>query len=319
MLSTQEISNLEKRYKKYIIKKRIKLILSVIALILFTITITIYYMLFGQQTKENRNLISKSKVKTLKKDINQKPILKSHNQKKKKDSAKLKTPIISDKNISNTKTDEANITKIQDKNDIKPTQPIAKNVETADYNRTEPKINTVSNIENNITESKNRPIAFHLIASNDTSYLEYPKGKLNLNIQRYEYSDNYENQTDITANSSIKPKKRDKKTINIEMNEIDSISYLKEKFQKTNNIIFALMLCEEYYAKKDYKNTLKWSIIANDLDSNSERSWIWFAKAKYRLNKKDDAIKALNAYLRINQSENIKELLNEIKNGELND
>ena len=103
------------------------------------------------------------------------------------------------------------------------------------------------------------------------------------------------------------------------MKDIDSIKYLNDKFKKTHDIVFALMLCESYYKQKDYKNSLKWSIIANDIDSSSERSWIWFAKSKYRLHQKKDAIKALRSFLESNSSENVKSLLNDIINGVMND
>lgn len=105
--------------------------------------------------------------------------------------------------------------------------------------------------------------------------------------------------------------------IKIVMKNIDAITYLKDKFNEKHSIVFALMLCKEYYQKKDFTNSLKWSIIANDIDSTNERSWIWFAKSKYRLNKKQDAIKALKAYLKTNSSDSVKSLLHDIINGEL--
>ena len=114
---------------------------------------------------------------------------------------------------------------------------------------------------------------------------------------------------------TIKPKG----VIKIESQEINSIQYLKEKFEKTNNIIFALMLAEEYYIAKDYVQSNKWALIANQLDSENEKSWLWFAKSKVKLGHKDDAIVALKAYLKHNKSTAVQTLLNQINLGEVHE
>lgn len=113
----------------------------------------------------------------------------------------------------------------------------------------------------------------------------------------------------------IKPKG----VIKIETHEVNSIQYLKEKFEKTNNIIFALMLAEEFYSTKNYTESSKWALIANQLDPDSEKSWIWFAKSKLKLGQKEDAIVALKAYLKTNKSKAAQTLLNQISLGEINE
>lgn len=113
----------------------------------------------------------------------------------------------------------------------------------------------------------------------------------------------------------IKPKG----VIKIESQEVNSIQYLKEKFEKTNNIIFALMLAEEYYIAKDYTQSNKWALIANQIDSENEKSWLWFAKSKVKLGQKDDAIIALKAYLKHNKSTAVQTLLNQIHLGEIHE
>lgn len=113
----------------------------------------------------------------------------------------------------------------------------------------------------------------------------------------------------------IKPKG----IIKIETQEVNSIKYLKEKFEKTNNIIFALMLAEEYYLTKDYIQSNKWALIANHMDADNEKSWLWFAKSKVKLGQQEDAIVALKAYLKNSKSKAAQTLLNQIHLGELND
>lgn len=104
--------------------------------------------------------------------------------------------------------------------------------------------------------------------------------------------------------------------IKIETQEVNSIKYLKERFEKSHNIIYALMLAEEYYLSKNYQDSNKWSIIANTIDADNEKSWILFAKSKLKLGHKQDAISALEAYLKNNKSKVVQNLLTQIMSGE---
>ncbi|MDD3342518.1 MAG: hypothetical protein PHR87_02965 [Sulfurospirillaceae bacterium] len=110
-----------------------------------------------------------------------------------------------------------------------------------------------------------------------------------------------------------------KSKITIETQEINSIQYLKDKFEKTHNIIFALMLAEENYLNKKYDESLKWSLMANSIDAENEKSWLWFAKSKMKLGKQNDAITALESYLKNNKSAAAQSLLNQITMGEFHD
>jgi len=77
------------------------------------------------------------------------------------------------------------------------------------------------------------------------------------------------------------------------------------------------MLAEEYYLNKNYNESNKWALIANNIDAGNEKSWLWFAKSKYKLGHKDDAILALKAYLKNNKSSAVESLLNQITVGEM--
>lgn len=133
----------------------------------------------------------------------------------------------------------------------------------------------------------------------------------------------YRNKEDKIDTSLLPPpileEPKPKGIIKIETHEVNSIQYLKEKFSKTHNIVFALMLAEEYYNEKNYNESNKWALIANNVDSESEKSWIWFAKSKLKLGHKEDAILALQAYLKNNKSKAIQSLLNQITVGEVID
>lgn len=108
-----------------------------------------------------------------------------------------------------------------------------------------------------------------------------------------------------------------KPRINIETSEIKGFENLKNKFYETKSIIFALMLSEEYYHAKNYKNSLKWALVANEIDPANERSWIIFAKTKTKIGQPKKAIKALKAYLKTNPSaQEIKTIMQKIKLGQ---
>lgn len=131
-----------------------------------------------------------------------------------------------------------------------------------------------------------------------------------------------------TPKETNKPQKIDEKTpeatitqavenkINIETKEVETTAYLKEKFYATHNIVFALMLSEEYYHLKDYKNALQWALSANEIDPQNERSWILFAKAKAKLGSPDEAIKALSVFQNTSPSSKVSILIKKIKSGD---
>ncbi|DAB32323.1 MAG TPA: hypothetical protein CFH79_04465 [Sulfurospirillum sp. UBA11407] len=104
--------------------------------------------------------------------------------------------------------------------------------------------------------------------------------------------------------------------IDISTSEIDTITYLKDKFYTTENIVFAIMLSEEFYNKKNYEESIKWALTANEIDPKNDKTWYWFARNKVKLGQKDDAIKALKAFLSENSSNRLKTLLKEINNGD---
>ena len=287
MLSANDIAELEKKYSKYIFKKRVKLFFILI-LILSVILFTLYYLLYGANNQKNildTNKTAKSIIKKIK-------------------------PI------------DSNLTKIEKTTTIKKENNATK-PEKNISNMTEEIIKLDANISNDNNIEKK--LVFHIEPQN--KIVSNTKTTKTLRLNRYFLSKkskaikqkNINAVKNINKNDTMLKEKDIKPKIHIEMRDIDSIQYLKEKFQRTHDLVFALMLCENYYSQKNYRKSLKWSIIANDIDSKNEKSWMWFAKSKYRLNKKEDAIKALKAFLKSNESKNIRLLLKDIINGELND
>ena len=183
-----------------------------------------------------------------------------------------------------------------------------------------------------------------VISKNNTekkaSYIpaELPEKKANMGIQEEELDNKilmrkmpsieeesfYRNKEDKVDTALLPPplldEPKQKGVIKIETHEVNSIQYLKEKFEKTHNIVFALMLAEEYYGMKNYTECNKWALMANNVDPDSEKSWVWFAKSKVKLGNKEDAVVALQAYLKNNKSSKAAQsLLNQISVGEVID
>ena len=114
----------------------------------------------------------------------------------------------------------------------------------------------------------------------------------------------------------LEPKTKPKIDIQIS-NANDEISILKDKFNKNKNVKNALDIAKKCYEEKRYSDAIKWALTANDIDSSSEESWIIFAKAKYMLKEKDDALRALMEYNKKINKPVINELIKKIKSDTL--
>jgi|GEM_PF-688802 len=297
MFSAGDIAELEKKYSTYIKKRMIKLLLFFFSFVIILLLL-FYFFLYEKTIPKTLKSPKINKTQTM--QIPKEPTLVS-----------ASTPLAS-------KT----VVKPKSSRSLRPTQSNKKQT-----THISPQVlNINNNPDANITQTDTVP---HLqpqksrqnTTNTDALVLKLPTIKLEPEkkvapIVKKEIS----KVKSTKAKQEIKKPLKDKGSgIKIQMKRIDSISYLKDRFNENHSIIFALMLCKEYYQKKNFANTLKWSIIANDIDNTSEKSWVWFAKSKYKLGKKDDAIKALKAFLKTNDSSKIKSLLHDIINGELYD
>ncbi|MDX1808107.1 MAG: hypothetical protein R3331_01075 [Sulfurospirillaceae bacterium] len=321
MYSPGDIAELEKKYSTYMKKKIVKF-----SFILFSSLIIISLVFYFFWEKKSILSLMQSKINNIS-NISKSPepqikmVVSAKEEKNETNSSKHIAVAIMPK-VSNS----ANAT----------TVPKIRQEEKKKLSLAIP-VNTTQQVENNTTLAKNETKSFHLESSSNPKVKELPSSSLILKIPEIKIKkekkveekkvkeSTKKAKENITMQSTNKiaqtdaPDANHSDGIKIEMKKIDAIKYLKDKFNENHSIIFALMLCKEYYQKKDFIDSLKWSIIANDIDNTNERSWIWFAKSKYRLNHKDDAIKALKAYLNTNNSDSIRSLLHDIINGELYD
>ena len=87
-----------------------------------------------------------------------------------------------------------------------------------------------------------------------------------------------------------------------------SLESIEEHFKNSKDPKDALDLARDYYSKKDYKNAAKWAFELNNLDKKNADGWLIFAKSKYNVGNKKDALKVLEAYL--SQASNKQEVQN---------
>jgi len=91
---------------------------------------------------------------------------------------------------------------------------------------------------------------------------------------------------------------------------------IEQRFRSDPDKDDALFLARYYYEKKQYKQSLKWSLETNKIDSNTEESWLLFAKAKAKLGERMEAIRILQTYYDRTGSPKARKLLGSIRRGQ---
>ena len=104
-----------------------------------------------------------------------------------------------------------------------------------------------------------------------------------------------------------------KKSFKISVKSVDKESVLIKNYKNLKDYKSALKLATFYFDEKDYKKCIYWAKIASQLGKTADKPWILYAKAKYNLNQKEDAIKSLQMYLNYFDSKDVYELLRKFK------
>ncbi len=323
MLNVNEIRNLEDKWKRYKRKKYLKIFIYIMSIFVLAGAFMLYYFgYFDQLLNTNqKNNIEKPKS-----------VLQKNTPPKTKTTKSIKKNNIADKNNTNSgsiKENNKTITK-EDKNTSK--------ISVKEENRTKAEKNSSLVTVNSETKT-NKPVKKSKNTKNsdmlqlNTKFLSHiyseknstkkPEAKSLDESNRSESNLTQESNLSNTKTSSKKQqqeilpniKKPKKAKIIISSKKIDKLKYLKERYNETGRAFYAILISKEYYKKRLYLKSLLWATTANSIDSSSEDSWIMFAKNKVKLGKRNDAINALSAYLKVNNSKKIKILLTNIKNG----
>ena len=107
------------------------------------------------------------------------------------------------------------------------------------------------------------------------------------------------------------------KKINLTSSSANYIETMKAKFAKSKHPREALLLAKAFYSKGEYKESEKWALVSNKLESKEVDSWIVFASSKAKMGQKDEAIKILFTYYKKERSEKVKAVIEKIKRGQL--
>ena len=96
------------------------------------------------------------------------------------------------------------------------------------------------------------------------------------------------------------------------------IELKKIDFDRTNSYDTAIKIAEYYFNMKDYPNAIKWSLNASKAESNGKQksqSWIIYSKSLYLSGNKDKAIEVLDKYASTVNTEDVNDILNDMKRG----
>lgn len=124
---------------------------------------------------------------------------------------------------------------------------------------------------------------------------------------------------DFSFESSISGKEAEKKEANEPANSgtvvsrVGSVSSLEAGYASLPTYDKAIDIAKIYLKQGDNIKAQKWALRANEIDSNDEVSWEIYSTASAKLGQKDQAIKALKAYLNVKPSKKLAKLLDELE------
>jgi hypothetical protein len=87
---------------------------------------------------------------------------------------------------------------------------------------------------------------------------------------------------------------------------------LLEFHRKKNSYSSAIALASYFYSKREYEDAIKWAILASKKNKFKEKPWLIYAKSKNAIGEVDKAKKALNLYLKKNESKSARNLLDSL-------
>lgn len=174
--------------------------------------------------------------------------------------------------------------------------------------------NTTVKLEESVAKESEK-VSKNENTSNANQVKSYDTIKLTLSIPSSFSSTATKQEKEIPEKKS-KPAQQNteiKKTFSMEVTSSDRQEVLLQNFNAKKDFKTAMELSRLFYEKSAYKKAIYWSKEASRLEPKSKIPWILYAKAKVRLNEKEDAIKALENYLNYFSSREIYDLLMQIK------
>ncbi len=93
----------------------------------------------------------------------------------------------------------------------------------------------------------------------------------------------------------------------------ENLQRLLAYYTKRKSYSSTISIASYYYSYQDYSNAVKWAIRASKINKNKDQPWIIYAKSKSALGNDIIAKKALETYLKFNESTEAEILLKQLE------
>lgn len=115
---------------------------------------------------------------------------------------------------------------------------------------------------------------------------------------------------DFVLNDALKAPSETKTVINMSVKSLGMEESLLKNFHSASTFKTAFELANYYFDLKEYTKAIVWAKEASKLGPTSEQPWLIYAKSKFYLGEKEEAIRSLEIYLGYSSSKEVKDLLN---------
>ena len=100
-----------------------------------------------------------------------------------------------------------------------------------------------------------------------------------------------------------------KKTLSMSVTSLSSEEALLKNFHSSNAFAEAIALAHFYFERKEYVKAIAWCKESSKLKPVSDEPWLLYAKAKFHLGERTEAIRSLELFLSYVNSKDVRELL----------
>ena len=115
---------------------------------------------------------------------------------------------------------------------------------------------------------------------------------------------------DFSLNEELKAPAETKTVLNMTVKSLGAEESLLKNFHSNSTFKTALELAQYYFDLKEYPKAIAWAKESSKLGPTSEKPWLIYAKSKFHIGEKDEAIRSLEIYLGYSSSKEVKDLLN---------
>lgn len=100
-----------------------------------------------------------------------------------------------------------------------------------------------------------------------------------------------------------------KKSLNISVKSLSNEDSLLKNFNSEKSFATAIALAQFYFEKKEYSKAIAFAKESSKLEPTSDRPWLIYAKSKFHLGEREEAIRSLELFIGYVNSNEVKELL----------